>query len=67
MRDFIPFPNPKVYVKVWLEFELAYYDVAVKHISYYVIKIPPCGASHGVMGTVEGNGHGDTSSNPGPG
>ena len=26
-----------------------------------------CGGAHGVMVIIRGNGHGDTSSNPGPG
>ena len=30
-------PSPKVNIIAWLEFELAYYNVAVQHISHYII------------------------------
>ena len=32
--------NPKVDVVVQLEFELAYHDVAVQYVSYYIPVIP---------------------------
>ena len=35
------FPTfPKVNTIVWLQFEPAYYDVAVYYISYYAMRIP---------------------------
>ena len=38
MQEVHTFPmsiGPKVNVKAWLEFELAYYDVKVQHINHY--------------------------------
>ena len=31
--------NPKVNVIAWLEFELAYFEAAIQHVSHYTTKI----------------------------
>ena len=33
--------NPKVNIIAWMEFEPAYYDAAVQHISHYTTKTSP--------------------------
>ena len=38
--------NLKVNVIMWLEFELAYSDVAVLHASYYTKRTTPCCPAH---------------------
>ena len=35
----------KVNVIVWLEFEFAYYNVAVQHVNYYATETPPTNIS----------------------
>ena len=41
VHTFLKGISPKVNVIAWLELELAYFDVAIEHISYYVTGLPP--------------------------
>ena len=45
-----PFPkgiNPKLYVIVWVEFELAYFEAVVQHFNHWVSKVGCDGCKKG--------------------